>query len=115
MTNITKAKLILRAGLAFVFVYAGISGLVDPLSWIGFFPAFIFKIVSAQMAMPVFSLLEILLGFWVLSGVKIFWSTIIVTVLTVTIIVFNTSQFLVVFRDVGILAASIALLFLSKD
>ena len=115
MTNIYKAKLLLRVGLAFVFLYAGISGLLDPFSWVGFFPKFVFTIVSSSVAMPLFSMGEILLGVWILSGKKLFWSATIASISLLLIVLFNLNQFLIVFRDMAILMMAMSLIFLERE
>ena len=100
-----KAGLLLRIGLAFTFIYAAISGFIEPESWIGWLPEF----ARSNTWLNAFGVLEILIGLWLLSGWKIFWAGLISGVMFAGITVFNLGAFLITFRDVGLAAAAFAL------
>lgn len=101
--------LLLRGGLAFVFVYAGVSSLINPINWIGYFPAFIKDIIPSSFLLPIFSVFEIVLAVWLMSGKKLFYSSLIASLSLVGIIIFNLNQMDVIFRDVAILLTAVGL------
>ena len=104
------ASLLLRLGLAFSFFYAAISAFINPTSWIGFLPEFL----RGGGMLTAFSISEIILGLWLLSGWKTFYSSVLSAIVIAGITVFNFGSFDIVFRDVSILLMAIALAVLSK-
>ena len=106
---------LLRIGLAVVFGYAGIAGFLDPQSWIGYFPLFIREMVSPSLLLPAFSSAEIVLALWLLSGRGTFLAGCISAILMLGIITFNISLLDIIFRDIAIFFASIAVAYLSTE
>lgn len=104
----------LRAGLAVVFLYAGIASLISPENWVGFIPQFIQDNFPASILLILFSVYEISIGLWLLSNKKIFYASILSSKIMFLIIIFNFSVFDVVFRDIAILFMAISLVILSK-
>ena len=104
----------LRAGLAVVFLYAGIASLISPENWVGFIPQFIQNNFPASILLILFSVYEISIGLWLLSNKKIFYASILSSKIMFLIIIFNFSVFDVVFRDIAILFMAISLVILSK-
>lgn len=109
------ASLTLRIGLAFGFIYVAIFSFVKPLNWIGFLPDFVEVFLPKETALIVFSIFEILLGLLLLFDHKIFIVSIISSVTLFFITIFNFGALDIVFRDVSIFFASLALSFLSYD
>ncbi len=103
----------LRAGLALVFFYAGIASLLDPISWVGFVPIFL-KTIFGGFFLIIFSVYEIVLGFWLLSGKKVFYSSLLSVLTMALIIIVNITVLDVVFRDIAILFMALALIALNK-
>ena len=103
--------ILLRLGLAFVFFYAAIGGLVSPNDWIGWLPVFL----QNTLMLNLFSVMEIIMGVWILSGYQSFWAGIFSGFMLLGIVVFNFQVMIVVFRDVGLALAAFALAFLSKN
>ncbi len=103
------ANLILRLGVAFAFLYAGIAGLIDPQSWVGWFPKFMRDIIPELLLLKIWGVYEIITGLWILSGKKIFIPSVVASLSLAGLIVFNFSAMDVIFRDVTILATTIAL------
>ncbi|MEK7192215.1 MAG: hypothetical protein AAB646_01715 [Patescibacteria group bacterium] len=101
---------LLRIGLAFSFFYAAIDGFVNPENWIGWLPEFI----RTEGVLVLFEIIELIAGFWLLSGYLQFWSGIISGLMMAGIVVFNLGAMLVVFRDVGLALSAFALAALSK-
>ncbi len=102
------ANLFLRIGLAFVFLYAGISAFINPNSWVGFIPN-IGNFITKAILLQVHSIINIILSIWLLSNKKIFYVSIISSIFLFGIIIFNLNSLEIVFRDVAILLMAIAL------
>lgn len=106
---------LLRIGLAIVFLYAAIASFLDPLAWIGFFPSFLRDLFDANKLLMFFSVFEIALALWLLSGARAFLSGIVAAATLSGIILGNLEILDIVFRDVAILFAALALVVLHKE
>lgn len=103
------ADLILRIGVAFAFIYAAIAGFVDPDSWIGWFPQTLRNIIPDLLLLKLWGAYEIILALWILSGKKIFIPSALATLSLAGLIVTNFGAMDIIFRDVTILCATLAL------
>jgi len=100
----------LRTGLAVGFLYAALSSFLDPNAWVGFLPLEARAVISGQVLLVLFSLYEIALALWLLSG-RAVRNAAWVSIATMTLIIlFNLPSLDIVFRDLVILAAAAALL-----
>ena len=103
--NINK-KYLLQIGLAFVFLYAGISSFIKPLDWIGFVPSWVSMFgVTRTVALHMHAVIEILLGLLFLTNFKIRFVAIIAAADLLAIISvngFSPAIFTTTFRDVGL-------------
>ena len=108
-------SLLLRIGLVIVFLYAAIASFIEPSVWISFFPNWLKNIISANILLFTFSIYEIVLSLWLLSGKKTFYAAILSSLTLLAIIIFNLDVLVIVFRDFAILSASIALAVLSYE
>ena len=115
MTRERIARLLLRAGVAFAFLYPPLNALVDPNAWIGYFPAFLKGYVSDLVLVHAFGVVETIVALWILSGWKIFWPSLAATAMLLAIVVFNPSNFQVLFRDISLAAMALALAVISYD
>jgi uncharacterized membrane protein len=104
------ASLLLRLGIAFSLIYVGIVSFVNPSSWIGFIPSFL----QGSTLLIVFSVYEIALGLWLLWGKKIFYASVLTALTMFFIVIFNLGAFDIVFRDLTIMLAAIALAVLTR-
>jgi uncharacterized membrane protein YphA (DoxX/SURF4 family) len=104
-----KVSLVLRLGLALVFLYAGIASLINPTNWIGFIPAFIANESTRSVLLLGHSIFNIVLGLWLLSDKKIFYASTISVIFLIGIILTNLASIDIIFRDVAILFMAIAL------
>ena len=102
----------LRLAVSIPFLYAAIAAFLDPTSWVGFLPSWIGFILPATVALNLFSVYEIALSLWLLSGKKTFYSAILSAVTLFAITFFNVGALDIVFRDVGLVLAAVALIFL---
>ncbi len=110
--NPATASLIIRIGLAAVFAYAAIDAFREPAAWISYIPAFTTKLIDAKTALDIISVFQIALAVWLLSGKYIKYAAAISAALLAGIMVFNFSTILITFRDIGLVAAAAALIFL---
>lgn len=105
----SSTELLLRAGLAFVFFYAAISSFLSPGDWVGYFPLFMRQIVPAAVLLPFFSIVEICLGTWLLSGWRIKLAALTSALLLAGIVVANPLLLPITFRDIGLVCMALAL------
>ena len=103
---------ILRISLAFAFAFPAINALFDPDTWIGYFPSFLTGYVEPLILLHGFGAIEILLALWVLSGWKVQIPASLMALMLLAIVMFNLSQFQVLFRDLSIMGLAIALMFM---
>ncbi|MDO8516257.1 MAG: DoxX family membrane protein [bacterium] len=108
-------SLLLRIGLASVFLYAGIAAFIEPDSWIGYLPMFLRKMFPAELLLMGFSTVEILLSLWLLSGKKILYAAAFSSCMLLGIIVANFGAMDIIFRDFAILFSALALVVLSYN
>ena len=103
--------ILLSLGLAFVFVYAGAASLMHPLEWIGYIPGFVGKLVNPDAALKGIAIFEILLGIWLVIGKYRKIAAALSVLLLAGIILADRKEFIITFRDVGLLLAALALFF----
>ena len=104
-----RVLLLLRIGVAFAFIYPPVRAFIDPFAWVGYFPSFMLGIVSDQVLLQTFSAIEIIIGFWILFGKKIFIPSIVAAGILALIVLFNITQMDVLFRDIPIALMALAL------
>lgn len=105
----------LRIGIAIVFLYASISAFLNPVAWGGFIPPFVKAIISVETFLLFHSILNIVLCLWLLSDKKTFYASIISSIAIFFIVIFNIGSLDILFRDVAIFFAAIALAILSYE
>ena len=108
MTN-KKVIFLLRVGIAFSFLYAAISGFIDPSSWIGFIPQFVTNVLPVETALIIFGVVEILLALALLLMKNLFYPAILSALIVFGIIISNIPQRDILFRDVPIILMALAL------
>ena len=55
MHSTRLVSLLLRVGLAVVFLYAAVASWFDPNSWLGFFPEFLTAVIPARVLITGFA------------------------------------------------------------
>ena len=105
-------SLLLRVGLAFVFLYAGIASLQQPLEWEGYVPHVVSSMLGITNGLRVIAIGEIILGMWLLTGKYAKYAAAVSALMFAGIILVNLNQLLITFRDIGLLFAALALYFL---
>ena len=114
-TRLRLASIFLRTGLASVFLYASIAAFLNSLDWVAFFPPWVESIGPRETFLFIFSSLELVLGFWLLSGRKLFYAAALSAAILAGILLTGPNLLDVTFRDVGLFFSSLALMAISKD
>jgi hypothetical protein len=109
MTKQQAVSIILRLGLAFSFLYAAIAANFRPDDWIGYFPSFTRDIFSDGFLLHSWGLFELAISFWLIYGKRIFIPSVLALFSLLGLIVTNLGAFEVIFRDVTIASAALAL------
>ncbi len=109
MGNQKFVFLLLRLSIASVFLYAAVAATLEPLNWIGYIPQAIRHIFPAQMLLLGFSLYQLMLSIWLLTGWKSLISASVAALTLLGIIVANFTQVDILFRDFAIFFAALAL------
>lgn len=104
-----KASLLLRLGLATVFLYAAISSLASPRDWIGYVPDIVQVLLPAEVALTGLAIVELILAAWLLSGVYVRFAALVAAALLAGVTISNLSLLPISFRDIGLFFAALAL------
>ncbi len=115
LTEIRLSSFLLRVGLGIVFMYAAVSSLLVPESWFAFVPRFITVILPVGIFLFAWAIYQILLALWLWSGFRVRLSAVFAVATMFSIIVFNLSVLDILFRDLAILSAALALFVLSGE
>lgn len=109
------AELLLRLGVAFAFLYPPLNAVIDPYSWIGYFPGFVRALpLDEMLVLHLFGVVEVVIGLWLIWGKRLFVPSVAALVLLLAIVVFNLGDFQVLFRDLSIAAMALALAVLHR-
>lgn len=108
-------SLFLRIGLAIVFLYAAISSFISPNDWVGYLPGFVRNILPATAVLGIFSVIELSLAAWLLSGVYVRFAALLCVIMLLGIVVSNFSLLPISFRDIGLIFAALALAVIKED
>lgn len=101
--------ILLRISIASVFLYAAVGATLQPDNWIGYIPLAVNALIPAKQALLGFSLFQVVLCLWILSGWKAVYAGAVASLTLIAIIVANLSGLDVVFRDIAIFFAALAL------
>ena len=104
-----RARLLLRLGLAFAFLYAGIASLREPFNWVGYLPSVLTSHVHATTVLKITAIYELLLAAWLLLGRYVRHAALLTALTLAGIIVANPHALDITFRDISLLVAALAL------
>lgn len=110
-----KATIVLRIGLAFVFGYAVSAFLMGASDWSQYYPQWASNILPTDIFLIFFSIFEVILVIWLLSGKWVFAAAWIAAATIFLLTAVNLDLFNILFRNVAIFSAAVALILLSKD
>lgn len=99
----------LRIGLSFVYIYAAFFISWDVKTGAKYVPAFVTSIIPLQTFLILFGVFEIFLSIWLLSGKFKLYSALTSAAFLIVITGLNYSYFDVLFRNIALIAASLAL------
>jgi len=103
------ALFVLRVALAVPFIYAAIAATLQPEAWIGFVPFFLRNIFPEALLLGAHSLMNLVLGVWLLSGWRTRYAAVLSALVLLTVIVTNLPSLDIIFRDIGLLLAAVSL------
>ncbi len=98
----------LRLGLAFVFGYAAVAALSSPEAFLAYFPSFLPE-WAIHFALPSFAVYELALAAAFLSGRHVHSASLLGVATLIGIVTFNLDAFDVLFRNIAIACAALAL------
>ena len=101
-------SLILRLGLAYLFLYAGIDGLREPAVWVDYVPNVLPNLVSQMSLLDFASFLQIAVALFLLWKPMASYAALIGVGLLLGITFGNLAAFLVVFRDLALAFMALA-------
>ncbi len=105
-----QTEYILRGGLVFAFLYPAISSLITPSDWVGFVPMFVRDVVDGNIFLFAFAVIQIPVALGILFFRNPFYPALLGSIILVLVILFNFGSFVLIFRDVSILAMALALM-----
>lgn len=101
---------LLRVAAAIAFGYPPLAALSNPDSWVGYFPPFVaYAGIDPVLLLHGFGVIEIVIAVWILSGWHIEWPATVAALMLGAIVAFNGAQFEILFRDISIALACLAL------
>lgn len=109
--GVNPVQLLLRLGLATVFLYAAIAGTLNPREWIGYLPPLLTDRFDAELLLKFFSIYELALALLLLSGLYVRYVGLLCALTLVGIVVSNVGLLAISFRDIGLAFAALALAF----
>ena len=107
--------LFIRLGLATVFFYVAIASTLNPTDWVGYLPAILTVFLPAETLLMAFSVVELALAVWLLSGVYVRFAAVASFVMLGGIVISNFALFDISFRDLGLMFAALALVFMPTN
>lgn len=108
-------NLLLRLAISFAFLYPAYGFFSAPNDWLGYIPIFV-----RDIGLPQNALLLLLAGFhlaialWILSGWRIFTPSLAAAIFLGSVVYFNWNQLDILFRDISLALAALALAFSSR-
>src|SRR5579864_7474841 len=109
--NTHYTKIFLQVGLAFVFAYAAFSSLSKPADWTVYLPSILISHIAPLTLIKLFAAFEIILVVWILIGKYLKIAALLSALTFASILILHPHQLIVTFRDVGLLCAALALVF----
>lgn len=101
---------LLRVAVASALLYPPIAAWFDPLSWVGYIPAVIQNLpLETVLMLHIVGVFEIVLALWILFGKSVWVPSLIAAAFLLLIVACNFSQLDILFRDVSLALAALAL------
>jgi uncharacterized membrane protein YphA (DoxX/SURF4 family) len=100
--------LLLRGGLAFAFLYAATASFLHPTTFARYFPSFMPGAWAAEL-LPAFAVYEVVLSALLLTNRFTYTASLLAAATLLGIVVVNPDAFEVLFRNVALACAALAL------
>jgi uncharacterized membrane protein YphA (DoxX/SURF4 family) len=107
--NLKAVNILLRISIASVFLYAAIAATLQPQNWLYFIPQFAKDLLPEDLLLHGFSLFQLILSLWILSGKYTFYAASLACLTFLAIIAANFNSLDILFRDFAIFFSSLAL------
>lgn len=107
--NSNISLFLVRFGVAFAFIYVAFSMRINPDSWIGYYPDFVLNNIPVNLLLWASTIGHTVIGLWILLSRRICIPASLASLALIGIIASNLGSMDVIFRDVTILCASLAL------
>lgn len=108
------ASLLIRSGLAIVFLYAATSTLITPQDWVIYLPHFVTSLIDPTTLVRIFAVYELVLAGLLIAGRYIRWVGLLTAITFLGVILSNFSLFTITFRDVALFFSALALVFIEE-
>ena len=109
-------SLFLRIALAFSFLYPAYRFWQSPDDWVGYLPPFLKNAgIPEATILTLLAVFHIALALWLLSGWRIFLPSLVAAFFLAGVVFFNWNQIDILFRDLSLALAALALAFASRD
>src|SRR3989338_1325789 len=109
MNRISAARWFLRLGLPLGFGYSAVGGYLNPDAFLKYVPDFVQNILPAIFFLPIFGGFEVFLVLWLLSPWLVRYAALVAFAMMIGIVFSNFEYFSVLFRNVAIGFAALAL------
>ena len=110
------SNLLLRIALAFAFLYPAYGFWKNPLSWVGYIPSFVKDFgLSQDTLLMGLAVVHLVIALWILSGWRIVIPSVAAAFFLGGIVYFNWNQIDILFRDISLALAALALSLSAKN
>ena len=111
MTLFSAANWALRISVAFAFLYPPYAALMDPTSWLSYFPHWMLTTAAGWgipnlVVLHGFGVVEVIIALWILSGWRMYIPGTLAVVILALIVILDAGDFEILFRDVSIALAA---------
>ena len=104
----SKEDWILRLGISFTLLWAGVRGILNPTDWVGFVPNFVGEVIDPEIFLVAHGFLWILTAAGLIAGFwRPFFAFIAFAGFASILIFFGIDD--ITFRDVGLASAALVL------
>ena len=104
------SNLLLRVALSFAFLYPAYGFWTNPSDWLGYIPQFVRNVGLSQDVLLMFIAgVHLVIALWILSGWRIFIPSVAAATFLLSVVYFNSNQLDVLFRDISLALAALAL------
>jgi hypothetical protein len=114
VNNHNLPSLLLRIGLAGIYLYASIDSFLHPKDWVWYIPDWVLPYIDGELVLKGHAAGEFVLAIWLISGKWLKWAGLASAALMFGIFIARLDILNIVFRDFGIAMASLALAALHK-